>query len=538
MIPNQTKTIDINTMLQRLSFLAKVPPINQINTDEDYDLSDDDLDDDDDADDEQIEDTSFKTSIRNNVICEEDENVDDESSNTLIIKQDHNLIEKNDYYNDGDIQNYFANSNENPVFAPISIKTDFTYSVDNEKSPRSQLFDLALELEKEKEDKIKLREELEKLKKSKEQDDELIKKMTQENRDLKDELNFSQRLAKELKETSQLNHDRFNQIDSLRTENQNLNEKLKALTNSNSQLTQQLEKMQKYENFVKSYTYVEVNTKLYQVVNKIGQGGFSEVFHCISFKEHKHYAMKRVNLAELDSENINLVMNEIELLKKLQNTEKVVQLYDYELLKNKNQLNMIMEIGSTDLNVVFKKEIQKYQCVREPGRAYYWLKMLEAVHAVHEKGIIHSDIKPGNFLVVGCEVKLIDFNISNSMQTDRTSITLMNDCGTLNYMAPETLLRDNDSKTRINKKTDVWSMGIILYFITYGKLPFQHLKNQYKMIHAICDPLQKELSFGPLGDADLLNTIKKCLAHEVGQRISVKELLEHPYLKRNLQSLK
>lgn len=63
-------------------------------------------------------------------------------------------------------------------------------------------------------------------------------------------------------------------------------------------------------------------------------------------------------------------------------------------------------------------------------------------------GVIHSDIKPGNFLVVGCEVKLIDFNISNTI-SDKTSITLTNDCGTLHYMAPETLLRDNDSKTRV-----------------------------------------------------------------------------------------
>lgn len=51
-------------------------------------------------------------------------------------------------------------------------------------------------------------------------------------------------------------------------------------------------------------------------------------------------------------------------------------------------------------------------------------------------------------MVVGCEVKLIDFNISNTI-SDKTSITLNNDCGTLNYMAPETLLRDNDSKTRV-----------------------------------------------------------------------------------------
>jgi serine/threonine-protein kinase TTK/MPS1 len=117
-------------------------------------------------------------------------------------------------------------------------------------------------------------------------------------------------------------------------------------------------------------------------------------------------------------------------------------------MPQKKQLCMVMELGSTDLNAFFKKEIQKYGCVKEPTRTYYWMKMLEAVHAIHMHGIVHSDIKPSNFLVVGCEVKLIDFNISNNL-SDKTSITTVCDCGTLNYMAPESLMKNNESKTKV-----------------------------------------------------------------------------------------
>lgn len=60
-----------------------------------------------------------------------------------------------------------------------------------------------------------------------------------------------------------------------------------------------------------------------------------------------------------------------------------------------------------------------------------------------------------------------------------------------------------NDKLKINQKVDVWSMGVILYLITYGKLPLQHIKNQYKMIHALCDPLKKDITFGPLEDKDL-----------------------------------
>lgn len=173
----------------------------------------------------------------------------------------------------------------------------------------------------------------------------------------------------------------------------------------------------------------------------IGKGGFSEVFHCVSFKDAKSFALKRVNLADLDAENLKLIMNEIELLKQLKSTEKCIQIYDHELDREKKLLYVVMELGSTDLSKYFKSEIQKHGCVREPERVYYWKKMLEAVQAIHRNGIIHNDIKPSNFVVVGCEIKLIDFNISNTMN-ERTSITLNFDCGTLNYMPPESIKND------------------------------------------------------------------------------------------------
>lgn len=71
-----------------------------------------------------------------------------------------------------------------------------------------------------------------------------------------------------------------------------------------------------------------MNNKLYQVVKQIGHGGFSEVYQCIPFRESINYAVKKVNLSSLDAESMSLVMNEIELLKKLQVTDKVIKLID------------------------------------------------------------------------------------------------------------------------------------------------------------------------------------------------------------------
>ena len=60
----------------------------------------------------------------------------------------------------------------------------------------------------------------------------------------------------------------------------------------------------------------------------------------------------------------------------------------------------------------------------------------------------------------------------------------------------------------MNKKVDVWSMGVILYLLTYGKLPLQHIKNQMKKMYVICDPNQKEITFSPTNNAKLDDTLK------------------------------
>lgn len=64
-------------------------------------------------------------------------------------------------------------------------------------------------------------------------------------------------------------------------------------------------------------------------------------------------------------------------------------------------------------------------------------------------GVVHSDLKPANFILVNDEVKLIDFNISN-VTGDRTSVTVQNECGTIEYMSPDMFLKDERSDGRVS----------------------------------------------------------------------------------------
>ncbi|XP_007484314.1 dual specificity protein kinase TTK isoform X2 [Monodelphis domestica] len=284
-----------------------------------------------------------------------------------------------------------------------------------------------------------------------------------------------------------------------------------------------------------SNEYISVKGRIYSILKQIGSGGSSKVFQVLSEKK-QIYAIKYVNLEEADHQTIESYRNEIAYLSKLQqHSDKIIRLYDYEITDH--YIYMVMECGNIDLNSWLKKK----KTINPWERKSYWKNMLEAVHTIHQHGIVHSDLKPANFLIVDGMLKLIDFGIANQIQPDMTSIIKDSQVGTVNYMPPEAIKdmsssRENGkSKSKISPKSDVWSLGCILYCMTYGKTPFQHIINQITKLHAIIDP-NHEIEFPEIAEKDLQDVLKCCLIRDPKQRISVPELLVHPYVQIQTQS--
>uniref|UniRef100_A0A8C8EYR4 Protein kinase domain-containing protein n=1 Tax=Oncorhynchus tshawytscha TaxID=74940 RepID=A0A8C8EYR4_ONCTS len=277
---------------------------------------------------------------------------------------------------------------------------------------------------------------------------------------------------------------------------------------------------------------IVIKGKRFLVLKMIGQGGSSKVYQVLD-QRNQLFAVKYVNLEEADAQTVESYKNEIKHLNRLQQySDQIIKLYDYEITNS--YIYMLMECGNLDLSTWLRNR----KTVNPLERKLYWKNMLEAVQTIHKHGIVHSDLKPANFVIVNASLKLIDFGIANCIQPDVTSIMKDSQVGTLNYMPPEAI-KDTSSQpgkasSKISTKGDVWSLGCIMYCMTYGKTPFQTITNQITKLHAIIDPTH-EMEFPDIAEKDLLDVLKRCLVRNPRERISIAELLEHSYLKLQSQ---
>ena len=296
----------------------------------------------------------------------------------------------------------------------------------------------------------------------------------------------------------------------------------------------------------KKRNYISVNGKLFTRMDCIGRGGSSKVYRVMA-ENFKVFALKRVTLEDQDELAIRGYKGEIDLLKKLEKVDRVVTLLDWEINEERHTLSVLMEMGESDLNRVLTLRLNSEDATFDVVfTRYFWKEMLECVQAVHQYGIVHSDLKPANFLLLQGKLKLIDFGISNAIADDTVNVHREQHIGTPNYMSPEALLDSNAGSgqpsvtgkvMKLGKPSDVWSLGCILYQMTYGKPPFAHISDPYRKIMAIPNP-KHVISFPDIGVGGitvphgLIRTLRGCLNRTSTQRPTVDQLLAYgdPFL--------
>lgn len=291
----------------------------------------------------------------------------------------------------------------------------------------------------------------------------------------------------------------------------------------------------------KKRNYISVNGKLFTRLDCVGRGGSSKVYRVMA-ENYKIFALKRVTLEDQDELAIKGYKGEIDLLRKLEKVDRVVRLFDYEINEERHTLSVLMEMGESDLNRVLTLRLNAEDAAFDVVFVrYFWKEMLECVQAVHQHEIVHSDLKPANFLLLQGKLKLIDFGISNAIADDTVNVHREQHIGTPNYMSPEALIDSNAANglaasagkmMKLGKASDVWSLGCILYQMVYGKPPFAHIANQMQRIMAIPNP-NHVISFPESGvggvavSRGLIRTLQRCLNRDPRQRPTVDDLLSN-----------
>ncbi|XP_063234762.1 uncharacterized protein LOC134537834 isoform X2 [Bacillus rossius redtenbacheri] len=278
-----------------------------------------------------------------------------------------------------------------------------------------------------------------------------------------------------------------------------------------------------------------VKGKRYNVLSKLGSGGSSVVYQVLDPISSSFFAVKCVRLPVEQEATTRGYINEIKLLQQLQDNDCVITLHDFELVSEQEVLYVVMEKGDTDLSKLIRECSKKRKKLSVPMIVYYWTEMLNAVKCIHDHGIVHSDLKPANFLLVCGRLKLIDFGIASSVQSDMTSVLKDSFTGTLTYMSPESMICSSGSqgskKYKVSYRSDVWSLGCILYSFIYGRTPFQHIEQMHMKIAAIMNP-ETRISF-PADERIprvLMETLKRCLVYDSKKRPTIAELLAVPYI--------
>ncbi|GJC87067.1 serine/threonine-protein kinase MPS1 [Colletotrichum liriopes] len=299
---------------------------------------------------------------------------------------------------------------------------------------------------------------------------------------------------------------------------------------------------------------LRVNGKSYTRLDCLGRGGSAKVYR-VTAENGAMFALKRVSLENADESTVRGFRGEIDLLGKLTGNDRVINLFDYEMNNEKKMLTLLMEMGELDLNTLLRTRQNPEAAKLDPVFVrFYWKEMLECLQSVHQSEIVHSDLKPANFVLVKGRLKLIDFGIANAIQTDETvNVHRETQIGTPNYMSPESLMDSNAPRggrvpgrpklMKVGKPSDVWSLGCILYQLVYGIPPFGHIANQMARCQAIIN-WDHNIEFPSRGmggvpvPPSLVRTMRRCLNRDVHMRPTCEELLHEtdPFLYPNEMS--
>ncbi|KAJ1651538.1 hypothetical protein IWQ61_007922 [Dispira simplex] len=263
----------------------------------------------------------------------------------------------------------------------------------------------------------------------------------------------------------------------------------------------------------------------YDVKHTVGTGNFSVVKLAIEKISGDSYACKiiRKKKFSMQPKVMHSFAREVQILSTISHSNIIRY---HEVFENDQYLCIMTEfVSGADLLSMITEQTKLTEHL---GRSIFY-QLCSAIEYLHQRGITHRDLKPENILIQELTglVKLTDFGLARSLN-DATFVATM--CGTPSYIAPE-IIRNRDGVPRYTQLVDLWSLGVVLYHMLTGRLPFNG-ETQHQLYHNILcgqvgknDPAFSQLSY------PVQQLITNLLHLDPHQRLPLRNVKHHLWFK-------
>uniref|UniRef100_A0A4X2K6V9 Serine/threonine-protein kinase MARK2 n=1 Tax=Vombatus ursinus TaxID=29139 RepID=A0A4X2K6V9_VOMUR len=252
----------------------------------------------------------------------------------------------------------------------------------------------------------------------------------------------------------------------------------------------------------------------YRLLKTIGKGNFAKVKLARHVLTGKEVAVKIIDKTQLNSSSLQKLFREVRIMKVL-NHPNIVKLF--EVIETEKTLYLVMEYASG--GEVFDYLVAHGRMKEKEARAKF-RQIVSAVQYCHQKFIVHRDLKAENLLLdADMNIKIADFGFSNEF-TFGTKLDTF--CGSPPYAAPELF----QGKKYDGPEVDVWSLGVILYTLVSGSLPFdgQNLKELRERV------LRGKYRIPFYMSTDCENLLKKFLILNPSKRGTLEQIMKDRWM--------
>ena len=266
-----------------------------------------------------------------------------------------------------------------------------------------------------------------------------------------------------------------------------------------------------------SHSSKEQNIKIigdYYLKQTIGSGTFSKVKLGINKYSNEKVAIKLLKKSKIiEKDDLERILREMSIYKEISH-ENVIEVFN--MFETNEYYMIIMKYyeGGELFNYIVDNDR-----LSEEESAFFFYQIINGVEYIHSKGITHRDLKPENLLLdKEKKLKIIDFGLSNYFNGENL---LKTPCGSPCYASPEMVSGNKYSGFKI----DIWAIGIILYAMLCGYLPFEDDDNNILFQKILNCKLEYPRFLSKLS----IDIINKILVTDPNKRFTIKDIKKHNF---------